>query len=100
MNKIFLSAEAQNDLKEIRQYITEELNNPMRKNRYTKVQRFFCVQNKKRTAEGLTHKQLEELSGVCATMFLHLEKDHAASATNEIFSLYPLSFRSIRCIMM
>jgi len=28
MNKIFLSAEAQNDLKEIRQYITEELNNP------------------------------------------------------------------------
>jgi len=100
MNKIFLSAEAQNDLKEIRQYITEELNNPMRKNRYTKVQRFFYAQNKRRSAEGLTQKQLEELSGVRQPGFCAPGKRPALPATKEIFSLYPLSFRSIRCIMM
>lgn len=100
MNKIFLSAEAQNDLKEIRQNITEELNNPMWKNRYTKVRRFFCAKNKRRSAEGLTQKQLEKLSGVRQPGFCAAGKSQATPTINEIFSLYPLSFRSIRCIMM
>jgi len=60
----------------------------------------FCTQNKRRSAEGLTQKQLEELSGVKQLGFSAPGKGQAAPAIKEIFSPYPLRFRSIRCIMM